>query len=307
VSIPAVATSVDDLRLLCRIIESGSLRAAAAEIGVDPSSVTRRLGALEQRLGVVLMVRSRVRSTPTDAGRRYYRDLKVLLEQLEALEDEVAGAASEPRGLLRVAAPSVFGARHVGPWLHELQLMAPRLAVDLVLSDRPVDMIEHGIDVAVRIGALADSSLTVTRLGTMRTVIVASPDYLARRGTPAGPEELASHELVLHAGPLQSEELVLDGPRGRVVKVHCRSRFGVSSILGVLEAVVAGAGFNAGPLWLFADAIARGQLVHILPRWRPPTGRLQALVLPARYRPAKIAAALALLRARAPRLPGISR
>lgn len=302
-----MSASVDDLRLFCRIVETGSLRAAAAEIRVDASSVTRRLGALEQRLGVALITRSRVRSTPTDAGQRYYRDLKLLLEQLEALEDDVAGAASEPRGLLRVAAPSVFGARHVGPWLHELQLSAPRLAVDLVLSDRPVDMIEHGIDVAVRIGALADSSLTVTRLGRMRTVVVAAPDYLARHGTPLRPDDLARHAHVLHTGPLQSEQLVLEGPKGRLVKTNCASRFGVSSILGVLEAVIAGAGFNAGPLWLFADVIARGELVHILPRWRPPTGTLQALVLPGRYRPAKIGAALALLRARAPQLPGITR
>lgn len=302
-----MATSLDDLRLFCRIVETGSLRAAAAELAIDPSSVTRRLGALEQRLGVKLVTRSRVRSTPTDAGQRYHGDLRRLLDQLEALEDEVASAASEPRGLLRVAAPSVFGARHVGPWLHELQLGAPRLAVDLLLSDRPVDLVEHGVDVAVHIGALADSSLTVIRLGRMRTALVAAPSYLTRNGAPRDPDDLAHHALVLHASPLQSEELVLEGPRGRTVKVRCPSRFGVSSILGVLEAVIAGAGLNAGPLWLFADAIARGDLVHILPRWRPPSGTLQALVLAGRYRPAKISAALALLRARAPRLPGVSR
>lgn len=302
-----MATSLDDLRLFCRIIETGSLRAAAAELEVDPSSVTRRLSALEQRLVVKLVTRSRVRSTPTDGGQRYYRELKVLLEQLEALEDDVGGAASEPRGLLRVAAPSMFGARHIGPWLHELQLGAPRLDIDLILSDRPVDLVEHGIDVAVRIGALADSSLTMIRLGRMPTALVAAPAYLARHGAPRTPEELARHAHVLHRGPLQSEELVLEGPRGRVVKVRCASRFAVSSILGVHEAVIAGAGFNAGPLWLFAGAIARGELVHILPRWRPPTGTLQALVLPGRYRPAKISAALALLRARAVALPGIRR
>jgi DNA-binding transcriptional LysR family regulator len=108
-------TSLDDFHLLCRIIETGSLRAAAEEIRTDPSNVTRRLSGLEDRLGVRLINRSRVRSTATDAGQRYYSELKSLLEQLEALEDAIAGAAGEPRGLLRVAGPSVFGARYIGP------------------------------------------------------------------------------------------------------------------------------------------------------------------------------------------------
>jgi DNA-binding transcriptional LysR family regulator len=298
--------SLDDLHLFCRIVESGSLRAAAAELGVDPSSVTRRLGALEQRLGVTLVARSRVRSTPTDAGLAYYRELRPVLEQIDAIEDGVAGAAHEPRGLLRVAAPTVFGARHVARWLHELQVAHPALAVDLVLADRPLDLVEHGVDVAVRIGRLVDSSLTAIRLGTMATAIVASPAYLARHGTPSTPEELARHAHVLHAGPLQSDEIVLEGPRGRSVTVRAPSRFTISSILGVLEAVIAGAGFNAGPLWLFSEAIARGELVHVLPRWRPPQGPLHALVVSGRRRPAKVTATLALLRARAPQLPGVA-
>ena len=300
-----MTTSLEDLRLYCRIVETGSLRAAAGETGMDASSVTRRLMALEERLGIALITRSRVRSTPTDAGQRYYADLKRLLEQLEALEADVGGDAREPRGLLRVAAPAVFGARHVGPWLHELQLTAPRLAIDLLLSDGPLDPIEHGVDLAVRIGALADSSMTVIRLGRMRTGVVAAPSYLSRHGTPQEPEDLGRHALVLHAGPLQSEEIQLEGPRGRVVDVRCPSRFRVSSILGVLEAVLAGAGVNAGPLWLFADAIARGELVHVLTDWRPPSGTLQAVVPPRRHRPAKVTAALALIRERAARLPGV--
>lgn len=295
--------SFDDLHLLCRIVETQSLRATAAEIGIDPSNVTRRLAALEDRLGVRLVTRSRARSTATDAGQLYYRSLKPLLDQLDALEAEVAEVTTEPQGLLRVAAPSVFGARLVGPWLHELQLRSPKLEIELVLVDRPIDLVEHGIDVAIRIGKLADSSLAAIKLGTMRTAIVAAPEYLARAGIPTKPEDLASHAYVMHAG-LQTEELVLDGPK-RVATVRCRSRFTVTSILGVLEAVVAGAGFNAGPLWLYADAIKRGKLVPLLPRWHPPSSPVHALVLPGRHRPAKIATTLELLRERVPKLPGL--
>jgi DNA-binding transcriptional LysR family regulator len=271
---------------------------------MTPSNVTRRLAGLEQRLGIRLIARSRVRSTVTDAGQRYYRELKTLLEQFDALENDVAGAATEPRGLLRVAGPSVFGARHLGPWLHELQRRAPALTVELLLSDQIVDLVEQGIDIAVRIGSPRDSSLTARRLGTLLTAVVASPDYLARTGTPKGPEALEQHEFIQHL-PFRDEKLTLTGPKGRTVTVTCATRFTVSNILGVMEAVKAGAGLNAGPLWLYADAIARGELVHVLPRWDPGRGSIHALVLPGKYRPAKIDVALDMLREQVPRLPGI--
>ena len=291
--------------MLCRIIETGSLRAAAEEIRTDPSNVTRRLSGLEDRLGVRLINRSRVRSTATDAGQRYYSELKTLLKQLDALEDDVAGVAGEPRGLLRVAGPGVFGARHIGPWLHELQALYPRLEIDLVLTDRTVDLVEQSIDIAVRIGRLEDSSLIGVRLGTMLTVVVAAPAYLSRYGTARTPEDLRRHHLVLHAGRLQTAKLTLTGPQGRTVTIPCRSRFTVSSILGVQEAVMAGAGLNAGPLWLYAEAIERGELIRVLPAWNPPRYPVHALMVPGRYRPAKSNSALAMLRVKVSKLPGI--
>src|SRR6185369_15243997 len=219
------APSLDDLRLFCRIVELGSLRAAAGEWGVDPSGVTRRLSGLEAHVGARLLARSRVRSTATEAGQRYYRELKALLERLESAEQEVAGIAREPRGLLRVEAPSVFGARHVGPWLHQLQQRWPGLSIALVLTDRPLDLVEHGIDLAVRIGPLPDSSLTALRLGTMRTAVVGAPAYLARADVPKVPADLERHRFVLHAGELQDERLELEGPGRRRATVECRSAF----------------------------------------------------------------------------------
>jgi DNA-binding transcriptional LysR family regulator len=297
--------SIADLELFCRIVELGSLRAAAQELSADPSSVTRRLFALEEHVGARLIARSRVRSTATEAGLRYHRELKPLLEQLRAVEVDVAGAATTPRGLLRVAAPSVFGARHVGPWLHALQLAAPGLQVDLVLSDRALDLIEHGIDLSVRIGPLADSSASAVRLGTMLTGVVGAPAYLAAAGTPRKPRDLAKHRFVLHSGPLQGATLELAGPQRRRATLKCASAFSASSILGVYEAVRAGAGLNAGPLWLFAEEIARGALVRVLPAWSPPRYAVHALMAPGRHRPAKVTAALQLLRAQVPRLAGV--
>lgn len=207
--------------------------------------------------------------------------------------------------MLRVAGPSVFGARYIGPWLHELQTQSLRLEIDLVLTDRPVDLVEQGIDIAVTIGRLKDSSLIGVRLGTMLTVVVATPDYLSRYGTPKKPSDVQRHHFVLHAGELQTAELTLTGPKARTVTIQCRSRFTVSSILGVQEAVMAGAGPNAGPLWLYADAIDRGELIRVLPDWHPPRYPVHGLMLSGRYRPAKTNIALAMLRVKVPELPGV--
>lgn len=280
--------SLDDLHLYCRIVETGSLRAAGAEIGTDPSNVSRRLGGLEDRLGVKLIARSRVRSVPTDAGQRYYDELKALLERMEALEDDVAGAADEPRGLLRVSAPTDFGVQHVSLWLHELAAQAPRLSIDLMVSDRFVDMREAGIDVAIRVGQLSDSEMIARKLGVMQLAIVASPKYLARRGTPADPDELSEHDFVLYSWLAAGANLDLTGPDGKTLRVRCSSRFGVNILSGVARIVEAGGGLHAGPLWYFAEALEAGRLVRVLPDWSPPTYPVHALYAPGSYVPAKV-------------------
>ena len=294
-----------DLRLYLRVVETGSLRAAAAEIGSDPSNVSRRLSSLERRLGVRLIKRSRIRSAPTDAGSRYYRGLKTVLEQVEALEDDVVGAADEPRGTLRVAAPLDFGASHVGPWLQALAVEAPRLSVDLLLGDRFLDMTEQGVDVAIRIGVLKDSALKARRLGSMPLAIIASADYLTRRGTPETPDDLADHAFILHSGLDTGATLVLTDRAGETRRVRCTSRFGVNTLGGVAPLIRAGAGLHAGPLWFFAAEIAAGRLVHVLPAWSPPTYPVHALYQPTPYIPAKIRRFVDLAATRLRATPGI--
>jgi DNA-binding transcriptional LysR family regulator len=170
-----------------------------------------------------------------------------------------------PRAIMNTAACAsrrmpICGNGKLGP---QLQVLYPRLEIDLVLTDHPVDLVEQSIDVAVRIGRLEDSSLIGVSLGIMLTVVVASPGYISRHGAAKTPEDVQRHHFVLHAGQLQTAKLTLSGPKGRTVAIPCRSRFTVSSILGVREAVMAGAGLNAGPLWLYADAIDRGELVRV--------------------------------------------
>lgn len=287
------------MRLFRRIVETGSLRAAALEARLDPTAVSRRLSALEARLGARLVRRSRIRSAPTDAGLRYYERLCGLLDAMTALEDDVAGAADEPRGVLRVTAPIDFGAAHVGPWLAELAATAPRLSVDLILADHMIDMTERAVDVAIRIGAPPEGALKRRRLGAMALAVVASPAYLAARGAPETPDALEDHDFVLYAGLRAGERLRLTHRDGRVATVCCASRFAVNNLGGVAAIVKAGLGLHAGPLWFFGPALAEGRLIRVLPDWAPPSYEVNALFPPADPMPAKLRRFLDLAVARA--------
>ncbi|MDJ0740437.1 MAG: LysR family transcriptional regulator [Gammaproteobacteria bacterium] len=279
---------LEDLQLFRRIVETGSLRQAAEEIGTDPSNVSRRLTALEDQLGAKLIERSRVRSRPTDAGDRYYARLTNILEDLEALNASVGGAADEPIGTLRVAAPLDFGTRYIGPWLHELAAASPRLNVDLHLSDEYVDLMARRIDVTIRIGEVRDANLRARRLGVMPLAIVASRRYVDRAGAPETPAGLDDHEFVLHAGLAVDDGLTLTHDSGGTTTVAVTGRFHVSTLGGAAEIVRAGGGLHFGPLWYFADDIASGALLRVLPEWSPPRFPVHALYLPTRYVPAKI-------------------
>ncbi len=299
--------SLDDLHLFLRIVETGSLRAAAADLRTDPSNVSRRLTQLEKRLGVRLIKRSRVRSVPTDAGHAYYQRLKELLQQIAALEQDIAGTADEPRGVLRVAAPIDFGAIYIGPWLRELTARAPRLSVELMLSDAYVDLNAQGIDVAIRIGKLQDSAAIARHLGVMPMAIVGSPNYLEQRGIPAAPEELTAHDFVLFSDLQAGAELALTHRDGRVHRVQCASRFAVNHLGGAGRVVEAGGGLHAGPLWYFAQAIAAGRLCRVLEAWSPPSYPLHALYQPSPYMAAKVRHFVDFVAERAAQTPGVER
>ncbi|WP_159804459.1 LysR family transcriptional regulator [Litoreibacter roseus] len=281
-------SNLDDLHLFCRIVETGALRAAAAEIGTDPSNVSRRLSGLEERLGVQLIARSRARSTTTDAGRTYYDQLKPLLERMEALEDDVSGAANDPRGTLRISAPIDFGTQYIGPWLRELASQSPRLSVDLIVSDSYVDFEGEGLDIAIRIGQLSDSALMARRIGAMPLAVVGAPKYLKERGTPQTPDDLTAHDFILYSGLRAGAKLLLTHRDGIEKQVVTPSRFSVNNLGGVGRIVLAGGGLHAGPTWFFSEALDSGDLINVLPDWAPPTYPVYALYAPGAYVPAKI-------------------
>ena len=283
-----------DENLFLRVVEAGSLRAAAEQLGADPSTVSRRLARLEARLGVKLLQRSTRRSVPTDAGAVYAEGLRSLLEQQDALEARVAGSRERPSGRLRITAPVDFGARFVAPVVQRLGTLAPDLEMELILGSGLVDLTEQGIDVAVRIGRLPDSRLVAKPLGVVPRVLVASPDYLRRRGEPRTPADLGSHDFVLYNRSNVERPIEFLGPRGRE-EARISGRIAVNSMTAGIALVEAGLGMHLGPLWAYRDSIGAGRVKPLLTDYRTPAYPLNAVYLKTRYVPAKIRVFLDLL------------
>jgi DNA-binding transcriptional LysR family regulator len=258
---------LDELAVLVAVVDNGSLVAAARRLRRSPPAVTRALSALENRVGARLVERTTRRLSPTDAGR-------ALAEKSRALLDAYDGAISGPsptpvRGLLRVTAPVLFGRRHVAPIVTAFLDLFPDIQVELVLHDRNLDLIEEGLDVAVRIGPLSDSSLVMRRVGEVRRVVVASPEYLVRRGTPSRPAQLATHDTIFGTntrGPLEWRF----GSQGRMLVVRLAPRLLVNEIDAQLVAARAGRGVARVLSYQVVDDLATGALVRLLQEYEPP-------------------------------------
>jgi len=249
-------------QVFLQVVESRSLKAAAELLGVEPSSVSRKVAALEKRVGAKLLRRSTQRSTPTELGQKYYERLRVLVDEQAALEEEIRGGVAQLRGTLRVAAPADFGVRFVVPVVRNMQQQAKDLSVELLLGSHFESLVEQNIDVAVRVGELPDSSLYAQRLGENPRVIVASPQYLARRGTPGSLFELDDHEFVFYTpGQRRAPIALADGSSHNVE--YMKGSITVNSAAAVRDLVLDGAGIHHGPLWLFREEIEQGKLVQL--------------------------------------------
>lgn len=272
-----------------KVVELGSIRAAARALNQDPSGISRRITQLEQRLGTKLVDRSGNVTTATAQGQLYYERLSVIIDQLDALEAEVSGEDLVPGGLLRVTSAIDFGQEFVTDWLLDYRRMYPAVEFDLVLASGFVDLAQSGIDVALRVGNLPDSSLIAKKLADVPRTLVASPEYLRRKGTPAEPAELAHHDHVFFSPGNRQQPLELTGHDGTVVHIK-RAPGGVSinSVRSAVKAVVDGLGIHAGPLWAFSAHIARGDVVPVLPDYAQRQLPLYAVRQPSAIVPARI-------------------
>ncbi|WP_258182810.1 LysR family transcriptional regulator, partial [Enhygromyxa salina] len=276
-----------DERLFLRIVEAGSLKAAAEQLGTDPSAVSRRLAALEARLGQQLLRRSTRGSRPTEVGARYYEGLAQIVAQQDALEAALASATDEAQGRLRVTAPPEFGVRFVVPVLESLQREHSKLSVELALGTGFYDLASEDIDVAIRIGTLRDSALRSRRLGRVPRVLVASPGYLRDHGEPSTAAELPAHCFLGYRSSTGVNILRMKTPDGQAREVELRPRFTVNSVVTLVRLVESGQGVLLGPLWAFADSIAAGRVRALLSDHRFDAYPVQALYRGRRYLPAK--------------------
>ena len=257
---------LDELAVLVAVIDNGSLAAAARRLRRAPPAVTRALAALESRVGVRLIERTTRRLAATEAGRAVAERARVLLGEYDAA---VAGLADAPlRGLLRVTAPVQFGRRHVAPLVIGFLATFPAMQVELVLNDRNLDLIDEGLDVAVRIGPLADSGLVARRVGEVRRVLVASPAYLAARGTPRKPADLAAHDTILGTARDEASEWRF-GAAKRATVVRLSPRLLVNDIEARLVAVRAGQGIARVLSYQVSEELEAATLVRLLAAFEP--------------------------------------
>jgi DNA-binding transcriptional LysR family regulator len=257
---------LDELAVFIAILDAGSLTGAARKLRRSPPSVTRSLVSLEERVGARLVERTTRRLAPTEAGRQLAEHARRLLAGYDGAIGEISGLPL--RGVLRVTAPLVFGRRHVAPIIGEFLDAYPSMRVELTLSDRNLDLIEHEIDVAVRIGPLTDSSLVARRVGEVGRLLVASPAYLERRGTPRRPSDLAEHDVIFPTDrPNQQGWRFLAAGREQVVRLV--PRLAVNEVDAMLMAVRAGRGIGRALSYQVVEDVTGGRLVRLLPEFEP--------------------------------------
>jgi DNA-binding transcriptional LysR family regulator len=257
---------LDELSIFVGILDTGSLVSASRRLRLSPPAVTRALSSLEDRMGLRLIERTTRRLAPTEAGGALAERARALLADYDKL---LAGAAQAPiRGVLRITAPVQFGRRHVAPIVSAFLNEYPDVRVELTLNDHNLDLIEQGLDVAVRIGPLDDSSLVARQVGSVSRVVVASPEYLARRGVPQTPQDLVNHDTIFGMARSSAREWRF-GPSQRSSTVRLSPRLLVDDVETQLQAVEAGRGITRVLSYQVRDEVASGTLVRLLKDFEP--------------------------------------
>jgi DNA-binding transcriptional LysR family regulator len=265
-----------EMETFVRVIDAGSFSAAAVQLRLGQPAVSKTINRLERRLGVRLVLRSTRGLSSTDAGQTYYEEARAVLQRLEQAELAASTAGKCLSGRLRVSAPVTFARLHIVPKLEGFLNAHPALDVEVVLSDREVDVIEEGIDVALRLGSLVDSALTARKLASHRRIVLAAPHYFQEFGKPVKPQELTRHQSVIYAERLGGATWTFQ-KGAEEVAVTLRGRVRVSAAEGVREAVLAGLGLTVSSEWMFTPELASGAVESALTEWRLPDMDLWAV------------------------------
>ena len=251
------------IAVFTRVAETGSFSAAARDLGLSKSAVSKRVAALEDRLGARLINRTTRRLSLTEVGVAFYERAVRILAELEEAEQAISRLQGEPRGTLRINMPMSFGIGHVAPALADFMARYPDLRVAMELTDRQVDLIEEGVDLAIRIAELPDSSFVARRLAPARRVVCASPDYWRRLGRPRHPTELVDHRCLIYTYLSAQREWRFHGPEGPIA-VRISGCLEANNGDALRDAAVAGLGVYLAPTFIVGEDLRAGRLEEVL-------------------------------------------
>jgi DNA-binding transcriptional LysR family regulator len=277
---------LDDLRGFVEVVESGGFNRAAKRLGISKSVMSRRVARLEADLGARLLSRTTRGISPTEAGLEFKTRSERILAELGEAREAVAHRGGEVVGRLRISVPLSFGVRYVASILTKLAERHTRLEMDVSYTDRLVDLIGERFDAAIRVGILKDSSLVARRIAPVRSVLVASPDYLACKGRPRTPSELAAHECLIYTGRVVADWRFQSGKRS--ISVRPQGRIRSDNGEAILQWAIAGLGITEAPSFMVSDAIASGSLEPLLLDYPAPEYAIYVVRPPGAYLPGKV-------------------
>ncbi|SCM72278.1 Transcriptional regulator [uncultured Pleomorphomonas sp.] len=298
--------TLERMRTFVRVAERGNLTAVARELGTGQSTVTRHLSELEEAVGAPLLSRTTRRVAMTEEGSRYYDQCVQILRLVEQAGEEVRDTRGAPAGTIRVSCTAALGVLHITRLLLAFQARYPDIRIDLSLTDERIDLVKEGVDIAVRLGPLTDSSMKLHPLGESTRLLVAAPGYLAAHGRPEKPGDLAGHNVIRMSNVAGSETLTLVGPDGRTHAVPVTGNLRVDHGLAAREAFRAGRGIGPTHRWLVDDLLESGELEPLLPDHAFTPTPLNMLIVPERAKVARVRLLIDYLAQEASALPGIN-
>jgi DNA-binding transcriptional LysR family regulator len=278
---------LDAMRIFVTVAKLGSFAKAARELRLSPSVATRSVAQIENQLGVMLLTRTTRALRLTDRGKIFLESCQQILEDIDGAERRVRGENADPRGELRIAAPILFGRLHVLPIVNGLLTEFRDLAVRLTLSDRNVHLVDDGVDVAVRIGELADSSLITVKLGEVSRVLVASPAYLEARGMPKSPAKLMDHDIIAFESIDATNEWRFKASEN---SIRVEPRLAVNSADAAIASAEAGFGITRALSYQVRASVIAGRLVPVLQEFAPPPSPVSTVYPARRIASANVAA-----------------
>ncbi len=275
-------------RMFLAVIETASFTAAAEKLGTRSGQASKLISRLETELGVRLLNRTTRSVAPTEAGRAYYDRLKPLVDELDTLDLDIRNISQSPRGRLRLTAPLTFGSLELAPALNAFAGLYPDIELDVSFSDRVVNVVDEGFDLAVRVGRPGDSSLIIRRLCAVRIVVVGAPSYLEQHDAPASPKDLAQHACIIDTNFREPNRWPFKGETGEVEMASVDGRIRYSNAEACVQAAELGLGFACVPAFVAGEALRSGRLIRLLASFEPDPYNVHVLYPHSRHLAAKV-------------------